>query len=67
MLGVNAFVEIFVPGSRHTHDERKRLELTRDEEGNSNPARGPIDLDSGTVVINLAAPRDEAADPDSGA
>jgi hypothetical protein len=50
----NMFEELFAPGRKHTEDERNRLELVRDEEGDSDPGRGPIDLDSGTVVIRPA-------------
>ncbi|MFD3455493.1 DUF6191 domain-containing protein [Streptomyces sp. NPDC058691] len=47
----NALQELFAPGRRHTEDERNRLELVRDEAGDADPGRGPIDLDSGAVVI----------------
>jgi hypothetical protein len=43
--------ELFVPSRKHTEDERNRLALTREEEGSNDPARGPIDLASGTVTI----------------
>lgn len=49
----NVFEELVNPASRHTHDERNRLELTRDEEGNADPGRGPVDLESGCVVIRV--------------
>ncbi|WP_370369926.1 DUF6191 domain-containing protein [Catenulispora sp. GP43] len=42
---------MFVPSRRHVEDERNRLEWTRDEEGEGDPHRGPIDLDSGVVSI----------------
>jgi Family of unknown function (DUF6191) len=45
------FEELFTPGRKHTDDERNRLELFRDEAGDNDPGHGPIDLDSGTVVI----------------
>jgi hypothetical protein len=48
--------ELFAPGRKHTEDERNRLELTREEAGDSDPGRGPIDLDSGTVVIRAPRP-----------
>ncbi len=51
----NLFDELFAPGRKHTEDERNRLELTREDEGSSDPARGPIDLASGTVTVR--APR----------
>jgi hypothetical protein len=65
MPAVNAWDELFVPGSRHTHEERRRLELTRDEEGSHGRGQGPIDLDSGHVVIRVpgaAPPADGRAD-----
>ncbi|MDT0453582.1 DUF6191 domain-containing protein [Streptomyces hesseae] len=47
----SVFEEIFAPGRKHTQEERERLELTRDDTGDADPAKGPIDLDSGVVVI----------------
>ncbi|MGW7546855.1 DUF6191 domain-containing protein [Streptomyces sp. NPDC054770] len=47
------FEELFAPGRKHTHDEQKRLELTREDVGDTDPGRGPIDLASGKVVIRL--------------
>ncbi|MBW8798357.1 MAG: hypothetical protein JF597_33705 [Streptomyces sp.] len=55
----NMFEELFAPGRRHTHEEQKRLELTREDVGDTDPGRGPIDLSSGKVVIRL--PQDEPA------
>ncbi|MFJ2958503.1 DUF6191 domain-containing protein [Streptomyces sp. NPDC087270] len=55
----NFFDELFAPGRKHTEDERNRLELTREDEGSSDPARGPIDLASGTVTVRVP---DKAAD-----
>ncbi|WP_424891307.1 DUF6191 domain-containing protein [Streptomyces sp. XH2] len=49
----NVFEEVFAPGRKHAHDEEKRLELTREDTGDADPARGPVDLDSGRVVIRL--------------
>jgi Family of unknown function (DUF6191) len=49
------FEELFTPGRKHTHDERNRLSLTRDEPGDADPGQGPIDLDSGVVVIRPPA------------
>lgn len=46
--------ELFNPGSRHTEEERKRLELSRTDVSDGDPGRGPIDLDSGKVVIRPA-------------
>ncbi|MCC4317444.1 DUF6191 domain-containing protein [Streptomyces malaysiensis] len=47
----NLIEELFAPGRKHTEEERNRLEITLDETGNSDPGKGPIDLDSGRVVI----------------
>ncbi|MCX5051237.1 MULTISPECIES: DUF6191 domain-containing protein [unclassified Streptomyces] len=47
----NAFEELFAPGRKHTQDEQKRLELTREDVGDADPGRGPIDLSSGKVVV----------------
>ncbi|MER6273020.1 DUF6191 domain-containing protein [Streptomyces sp900105755] len=49
----NMFEELFAPGRKHTHEEQKRLELTREDVGDTDPGRGPIDLASGKVVIRL--------------
>jgi hypothetical protein len=61
----NLLDELFVPGRRHTEDERNRLELSRDDEGSSDPARGAIDLDSGSVVVR--PPHRAHVDSDAGA
>lgn len=45
--------ELFNPNAQHTEDERQRLEHTRVEEGNHGPGCGPVDLDSGQVLIAL--------------
>ncbi|MFF5855164.1 DUF6191 domain-containing protein [Streptomyces sp. NPDC012751] len=50
----NAFEELFAPGRKHTRDEQNRLELTREDVGDNDPGRGPIDLASGTAVIRLS-------------
>lgn len=47
----NILEELFAPSRKYTDDERNRLELFRDDEGNGDPARGPIDLASGKVVV----------------
>jgi hypothetical protein len=59
----NMFEELFAPGRKHTHDEQKRLELTREDVGDGDPGRGPIDLTSGKVVVRRPAkdPGDEPA------
>ncbi|MFD8304969.1 DUF6191 domain-containing protein [Streptomyces sp. NPDC059690] len=60
----NAFEEVFAPSRKHTQDERKRLELSREDVGDNDPGRGPIDLDSGKVVIRPSATAVED-DPDA--
>jgi hypothetical protein len=55
----NMFEELFAPGRKHTRDERKRLELTREDVGDADPGRGPIDLASGKVVVRPPKPDDE--------
>ncbi|MFC3575417.1 DUF6191 domain-containing protein [Streptomyces yaanensis] len=50
------FEELFAPGRKHTHEEKKRLELTRVDVTDGDPGRGPIDLASGTVVIRPPTP-----------
>ncbi|MFI1001603.1 DUF6191 domain-containing protein [Streptomyces galbus] len=47
----NAFEDLFAPGRKHTRDEQNRLELTREDVGDADPGRGPIDLASGKVVV----------------
>ncbi|MEV7542144.1 DUF6191 domain-containing protein [Streptomyces sp. NPDC089915] len=54
--------ELFNPGRRHTDEEKKRLELSRTDVGDGDPGRGPIDLDSGSVLIRPAAGRPPEAD-----
>ncbi|WNM30436.1 DUF6191 domain-containing protein [Streptomyces sp. Li-HN-5-11] len=58
------FEELFAPGRKHTRDEQKRLELTREDIGDNDPGRGPIDLASGKVVIR--PPKADAAEKESG-
>lgn len=48
---MSVFFELFNAGGRHQTEESRRLENTREEEGQSEPGRGPIDLSSGMVVI----------------
>lgn len=57
----NMFEELFAPGRKHTHDEQKRLELTREDVGDGDPGRGPIDLTSGKVVVRLPKPEEREA------
>lgn len=49
---MSIFEVLFAPGRRHIEEEKNRLEWTRDEEGEGDPHHGPIDLDSGHVVIS---------------
>jgi hypothetical protein len=58
----NAFEELFAPGRKHTRDEQNRLELTREDVGDADPGRGPIDLASGKVVVRLSEPAGEEDD-----
>ncbi|MFZ3473041.1 DUF6191 domain-containing protein [Streptomyces sp. 4.24] len=47
----NMIEEIFSPGRKHADDEKKRLELSRVDVNDGDPGKGPIDLDSGSVLI----------------
>ncbi|MES4907877.1 MULTISPECIES: DUF6191 domain-containing protein [unclassified Streptomyces] len=48
----NIIEELFSPGRKHTEEERNRLELTVDDVGDGDkPWQGPIDLESGRVVV----------------
>lgn len=58
----NLAEELFAPGRKHTEDERQRLALTREDQGDGDPARGPIDLSSGRVTIRVPGP----ASPEDG-
>jgi hypothetical protein len=51
---VNGLEEVFLPSARHYHEERLRLEWARDDEGEGDPYRRPIDLDSGIVHIRIS-------------
>jgi hypothetical protein len=55
----NAFEELFAPGRKHTRDEENRLALTREDVGDNDPGRGPIDLASGKVVVRAPEPVEE--------
>ncbi|MFJ3419367.1 DUF6191 domain-containing protein [Streptomyces sp. NPDC086082] len=50
------FEQLFSPGRKHTQDEANRLELTRVDVADGDPGRGPIDLESGKVVVRLREP-----------
>lgn len=58
----NMFEELFAPGRKHTQDEQNRLALTREDVGDGDPGRGPIDLTSGKVVVRLS----KQEEPDEG-
>ncbi|WP_329378952.1 DUF6191 domain-containing protein [Streptomyces sp. NBC_01351] len=45
--------ELFNPGRKHSDEEKKRLELSRVDVNDGDPGRGPIDLESGRVLIRL--------------
>ncbi|MFE3558004.1 DUF6191 domain-containing protein [Streptomyces sp. NPDC059193] len=49
----NMIEELFNPGRKDTDEEKKRLELSRVDVNDGDPGRGPIDLDSGQVLIRL--------------
>ncbi|MEU9232595.1 DUF6191 domain-containing protein [Streptomyces subrutilus] len=49
----NMIEELFNPGRKHTDEEKKRLELSRADVNDGDPGRGPIDLESGQVLIRL--------------
>ncbi|MFI8292354.1 DUF6191 domain-containing protein [Streptomyces sp. NPDC085614] len=53
--------EFFAPSRKHTDDERRRLALTREDLGDGDPSRGPIDLTSGRVTISVPPPGDAPA------
>ncbi|MEW2077601.1 DUF6191 domain-containing protein [Streptomyces sp. NPDC013433] len=55
----NAFEELFAPGRKHTRDEQNRLELTREDVGDADPGRGPIDLASGKVTVRRPTASEE--------
>ncbi|GLX51831.1 hypothetical protein Shyhy01_47810 [Streptomyces hygroscopicus subsp. hygroscopicus] len=59
----DAFGELFTPGRKHTRDEQNRLELTREQVGDSDPGRGPIDLTSGKAVIRLPTAEPSTPEP----
>jgi len=60
---------LFNPGKRHMDEEKRRLQSTREEIGDSSGGRR-IDLESGTVTIsrrppNPPATQDESAEDES--
>lgn len=63
----NFFEELFAPGRKHAAEEQRRLELSRVDLGIGDPARGPIDLTSGKVVVRRPDSGDADADADADA
>jgi hypothetical protein len=63
----NMFEELFAPGRKHTRDEQNRLELTREDVGDGDPGRGPIDLTSEKVVVRRSRPDDGTEEPSQSA
>jgi len=61
---VSIFFELFSPGSGHRTEELRRLENTREEDAQGEPGRGPIDLNSGTVLIRMPTKQPEDAAPE---
>jgi len=62
---MSVFFDMFVPSRRHVEDERNRLEWTRDEEGEGDPHRGPIDLDGGVVSIKAPVSEPQVTRPEA--
>ncbi|GGT49249.1 DUF6191 domain-containing protein [Streptomyces purpureus] len=60
----NLMEELFAPGRKHTRDEERRLALTREDLGDNDPSRGPIDLSSGKVTIRPSSSGTGGADPE---
>ncbi|NED81131.1 hypothetical protein G3I76_13670 [Streptomyces sp. SID11233] len=58
----NFFEELFAPGRKHAAEEQRRLELSRVDLGIGDPARGPIDLTSGKVVVRRPDTGDTASE-----
>jgi hypothetical protein len=58
---VSIFFDLFNPNNRNRTEELRRLENTREEEGQGEPGRGPIDLNSGTVLIRVPNAQSAAA------
>lgn len=68
MLNPFSLIEaLFRPGVYHAEEERWRLAFDRVDAGNSDPGAGPVDLDSGRVVIAVGplpgAPEPERPGP----
>ncbi|MEU5531843.1 DUF6191 domain-containing protein [Streptomyces sp. NPDC020362] len=59
---MNILEEVFLPSARHVQEERQRLEWMRDDDGEGDPYRGPIDLDNGIVHIRIGPKAPESAE-----
>ncbi|HEV2885949.1 MAG TPA: DUF6191 domain-containing protein [Jatrophihabitans sp.] len=55
---------LFNPGKRHMDEEKRRLQSTREEVGDSSGGRR-IDLESGTVTISRPGKKAPADDPEA--
>lgn len=64
---MSIFFDLFNPNNRHRTEELRRLENTREDESPGEPGRGPIDLNSGTVLIRVPTNEPAAADAESAA
>lgn len=62
---VSIFFDLFSSGNRHRTEELRRLENTREEEAQGELHRGPIDLNSGSVVIRVPAKEPAVEDADT--
>ena len=62
---VSIFFDLFNPNNRHRTEELRRLENTREDESPGEPGRGPIDLNSGTVLIRVPQQEPAAAGAES--
>lgn len=58
---VSIFFDLFNPNNRHRTEELRRLENTREDESPGEPGRGPIDLNSGMVMIRVPEKDAEAS------
>jgi uncharacterized protein DUF6191 len=62
---VSIFFDLFNPNNRNRTEELRRLENTREEEAQGEQGRGPIDLNSGTVLIRVPTQEPAAAEGDA--
>ncbi|MEO3749757.1 DUF6191 domain-containing protein [Streptomyces sp. B6B3] len=57
MLNPFSLIEaLFHPSAEHREEERRRLEHGRVDDDSQDPGSGPVDLDSGRVVILVSSP-----------